>query len=157
MAGTTAHRRRHLAPAARRSGLLLLAGALSGCMATVQVQPMATGRTDASAYMLSGEDLNALRREAQALCPLGGDILRQSGRHQRPELTGGRWRTAVNAAALWLDPPQPSAQLVLVCREPGDRFMLQAAAPAPQAASAPATVTTETTAALPVGPILPEW
>ena len=153
----TAHQRRQVAPAACLGALLLLASVLSGCMAMVQVQPMATGRSDAAAYMLSGEDLNALRREAQALCPLGGDILRQSAQHQRPELTGGRWRTAVNAAALWLDPPPQSAQMVVVCREPGDRFRLQAAAPAPQAASAAATVTTETTAALPVGPILPEW
>ncbi len=135
----------------------MLAGALSGCAAMVEVQTLATGRSDASAYMLSGGDLNALRREAQALCPLGGEIVRQFGQHQRPEPMGGRWRTAVNAAAMWLDPPQQSAQLVVVCREPGDRFLLQAAAPAPQAASAAATAAPETTAALPVGPILPEW
>lgn len=169
-----------MVPAAIRSqrpqGWLLvgLACALGGCMGMLDVQTLATGRHDVSAYALNGSDLDALRREAQRLCPLGGEILRQSGQQQRPELTDGRWRKALNATAAWVNPPQQSAQLVLVCRAPGDRSRLQAAvAPVPASASAPApapaakpaasppvapaTQLLQTTAALPIGPITPEW
>jgi len=149
---------------ARRIHMLtaaLVAG-LCGCAATVEVQTLATGRSDVSAFALQGGDLDLLRHEAERLCPLGGEIVRQWGQRRQAELAdGGRWRRAVNATVLWFDPPRQSAQLVVVCREPGDRFRLQAVVPAPRpaadAASAPAAGTAEISAALPVGPITPEW
>jgi len=133
---------------------------LGGCGATLEVQTLATGRSDASAYVLNGGDLDLLRREAERLCPLGGDILRQFGQSRGPELAdGGRWRRAVNATVRWFDPPQQAAQMVVVCREPGDRFRLQAAAPkaSPPVPAAPAAADAEFSVALPVGPVMPEW
>ncbi len=143
------------------SGLLV---GLSGCTTTLQVQALATGRSDMSAHALTGGDLDTLRREAQRLCPLGGEILRQSGRPPPAQPTGSRWRVLLGTTAQWidtLDTPQPSAQLVVLCREPGDRARLPATAaqatdPPPTTAARPAN-TTQATAALPIGPITPEW
>jgi hypothetical protein len=167
---------RMVSAAARRptpAGVLMLglAAALGGCTSLLEVQTLATGRNDVSAYALSGTDLEALRREAQRMCPLGGEILRQSGRQQRPEPVDGRWRKALQATAQWIDPPQQAAQLVLLCREPGDGFRLApatattaatTAAPAASTAVAPtqlppASNAAHTTAALPIGPITPQW
>ena len=131
---------------------------LSGCASLLDVRTLTTGRSDVSAYELNGSDLDALRREAQRLCPLGGEILRQAGQHHQPELSGGRWRSALNTATAWAEAPRQAAQLVLLCREPGDRFRLQAAVPAAAPASASMAPTeSHLTAALPVGPITPEW
>ncbi|MES2716239.1 MAG: hypothetical protein V4795_10760 [Pseudomonadota bacterium] len=156
---------RRLSPA--RLLVLGLALAMGGCTSLLEVQTLATGRSDVSAYALSGTDLEVLRREAQRMCPLGGEILRQSGRQQRPEQVDGRWRKALQATAQWIDPPQQTAQLVLLCREPGDGSRLRAAAAAPEAPAAassvappqvsPANTPVQTTAALPIGPITPEW
>ncbi len=147
--------------------LLGLAAAMGGCTSLLEVQTLATGRNDVSAYALSGADLEVLRREAQRMCPLGGEILRQSGRQQRPEQVDGRWRKALQATAQWIDPPQQAAQLVLLCREPGDGFRLPPAAATTAAPAAttgaappqmsPANPPVQTTAALPIGPITPEW
>lgn len=139
-----------------------MAAGLCGCAATLEVRTLATGRSDVSAYELNGGDLDLLRAEAERLCPLGGEIVRQFGHSKRPELAdGGRWRRAVNATVRWFDPPRQSAQMVVVCREPGDRARLQAAAPAAKAAPpadhAASAGSAEFTAALPVGPVMPEW
>ena len=66
---------RRLSPA--RLLVLGLALAMGGCTSLLEVQTLATGRSDVSAYALSGTDLEVLRREAQRMCPLGGEILRQ--------------------------------------------------------------------------------
>lgn len=119
---------------------------------------MATGRNDVSAFELNGGDVHTLRREAQRLCPLGGEILREAGHGLPPEAEVGRWRSSVNTLAAWVEPPRRPAQMVVVCREGGDRYKLQAAAPAlPMPVPHLAVPTSEVTAALPVGPILPEW
>jgi hypothetical protein len=64
----------------------------------------------------------------------------------------------LQTTALWLDPPQRSAQLVVVCREPGDRMHLVPAAAAASKPAAPASAAApEWSVALPVGPVSPEW
>ncbi len=134
-----------------------LALGLGGCAALLDVRPLATGRSDVSAYELNGGDLEALRREARRLCPLGGEILRQAGQQQLPEATGGRWRNSLNAAAAWVDPPRQSAQLVVLCREGGEHMQLPAATPMVAAPASPAVPQADLNAALPVGPITPQW
>jgi hypothetical protein len=138
----------------------VLAACLAGCASGPDVQTLATGRADVSAYTLNGSDLAQLREEAQRLCPLGGEVLRQSAQGTPwPAPADGRWRRALQTTALWLDPPQRSAQLVVVCREPGDRMhLVPAAAAAASKPAAPAsTATPEWSVALPVGPVSPEW
>ena len=134
---------------------------LTGCVSTLEVQTLATGRTDVAAYSLQGGDLAMLRLEAERLCPLGGEVVRQFGQQQRPaQPDGSRWRRALNATALWIDPPRQNAQLVVACRQPGDSMRIQAAAPAPKEAAesaAAATVASDASVALPVGPIMPQW
>jgi hypothetical protein len=130
---------------------------LGGCATPVEVRPMATGRSDASAYTLSGADVHQLRREARRLCPLGGEIVREAGYSLPPEADAGRWRSTWNTLSAWVEPPRLPAQLVVVCREGGDRANLQATlAPPPEAHTEPAPAP-ELSAALPVGPINPEW
>jgi hypothetical protein len=143
----------------RRACASVLAAAifLGGCATRVDVRPMATGRGDVSAFELNGGDVQTLRREAQRLCPLGGEIVREAGHSLAPEADAGRWRGTLNTLAAWAEPPRRPAQMVVLCREGGDRYKLQAAAPAPRVTQAPAVSTSEVTAALPVGPILPEW
>ncbi len=118
---------------------------------------MATGRNDVSAFELNGGDVHTLRREAQRLCPLGGEIVREAGHSLAPEADAGRWRSTVNTLVAWAEPPRRPAQMVVLCREGGERYKLQAAAPAPSAPHSAAAPASEVTAALPVGPILPEW
>lgn len=130
---------------------------LTGCATRLDVRPMATGRSDVSAFELNGADVHTLRREAQRLCPLGGEIVREAGHSLPPDADAGRWRNTMNTLAAWVEPPRRPAQMVVLCREGGDRYKLQAAGPAApvvQPASVPAS---DVTAALPVGPILPEW
>ena len=133
-------------PRGRRAMAAAVAAAalLGGCAIRVDVRPMATGRNDVSAFELNGGDVHTLRREAQRLCPLGGEIVREAGHSLAPEADAGRWRSTVNT-------------LVVLCREGGERYKLQAAAPAPSAPHSAAAPASEVTAALPVGPILPEW
>jgi hypothetical protein len=91
--------------------------------------------------------------------------VRQSSQGAPPQAPAdARWRRALQATAQWADPPPRSAQLLVVCREPGDRMRLAAAAPAAPAASAadrpaqPASAAAaEMAVALPVGPVLPQW
>ena len=126
----------------------------SGCSSMMDVRPLATGRADVAAYELTGSELAPLRREAQRLCPLGGEILRQAGRDQRPEAIDGRMRRWLNASGEWLTPPLRNAQLVVLCRElPGSQLLLAASAAA-DPASKPAD---EPPAAAPLGPISVEW
>ena len=135
-----------------------LALSLGGCTSMQDVRSLATGRSDVSVYELNGSDLVALRDEAQRLCPLGGEILRQAGPPVPPGQPTGRWAQALNSAAAWAEPPRQTAQLVVVCREPGDRFRLQAvAAAAAPASAAAAPAAGHLAAILPVGPITPEW
>ena len=140
------------------AGLLsMLALGLAGCATQPDVRQLATGRHHVSAYELNGGDVLRLRREAQRLCPLGGEIVREAGHSLPPEAEAGRWRSTWNTLAAWAEPPSRPAQLVVLCRESGDHQRLQAAAskpaPGPTAGAAPA----EMTAALPIGPIHPEW
>jgi hypothetical protein len=137
--------------------MLAATSLLAGCATRVDVRAMATGRSDVSAYELNGGDVHTLRREAQRLCPLGGDIVREAGHSLPPEGDTGRWRSTVNTLAAWAEPPRRPAQMVVLCREGGDRYKLQAAAPAQPAVPPAAVPAPEITAALPVGPILPEW
>jgi hypothetical protein len=148
----------------RRAWLAATGTALLGaCVSPPHVQTLATGRPDVSAWALQGEDLDQLRRTAQRLCPLGGEIVRQSARGQRPEPADGALRQALQSTAQWFDEPQRSAQLVLLCREAGDRMRLAptpAAVAQPTDTAAPAQTATsagEITAGLPVGPVMPEW
>ena len=72
----------------------------------------------------------------------------------RPALT--RDEGAVDALAPFDDGRTP-AQLVVLCREAGDRASLQAALPGLQQPAPVVEPQPEVTAALPVGPIQPEW
>lgn len=150
------------------AGLALLA-LLAGCATAPDVQTLATGRSDVSAYVLNGIDLNELRDEARRMCPMGSEVLRQSSQGApQPPLADGRWRRALQGTALWLAPPVRGAQLVIQCREPGDRMRLapasnpSAAAVAvavqlPGSVSAAAAEEPATSVALPVGPVTPVW
>lgn len=153
---STAIPRRQLAAAAAVAAVALL----GGCATQPDVRPLATGRGDVSAFELNGADVDTLRREAQRLCPLGGEILREAGHGLPLAPDAGRWRNTLNTLAAWAEPPRRPAQMVVLCREGGDRYKLQAAAPsapvAPMAHPAAASPS-EVTSALPVGPILPEW
>lgn len=155
-----AHRRH---PAPRRLHFVSLGAValLGACAAGPNVQTLATGRADVSAYALNGSDLEQLRQEARRLCPLGGEVLRQSTQGAPTvETADGRWRRALQTTALWLDPPQRSAQLLIVCREPGERMRLTppAAVSAASKSTPPAPASApEWSVALPVGPITPEW
>lgn len=142
---------------------------LAGCASsTPDVRTLATGRSDASAYELTGQDLTSLRQQAQRLCPLGGEILRQAGPVTAPELAATRWRRALDGALALAEPPSQPAQMLVVCKQPGEHARLQAVAavapPAAPGAAAPASAAPgkpaaagQWTAALPVGPITPEW
>lgn len=143
------------------SAVLVLALGLTGCASQPDVRQLATGRQDVSAYELNGGDVHQLRRQAQRLCPLGGEIVREAGHSLPPEAEAGRWRSTWKTLAAWAEPPRRPAQLVVLCREAVDRRQLQATA-APTPATAPAAppavpTTSEWTAGLPVGPVIPEW
>ena len=140
------------------AGLLpVLALGLAGCATQPDVRQLATGRHGVSAYELNGGDVHRLRREAQRLCPLGGEIVREAGHSLPPEAEVGRWRSTWNTLAAWAEPPRRPAQLVVLCREAGDRHKLQAAAAPVPAAPPVVQPSAEWTAALPVGPVNPEW
>ena len=121
-----------------RGVLALAAGlGLAACGSTMEVRSLATGRAGLSAYELTGADAGALRREAQRLCPAGGEILRSASLDQAHDAVDGRLRGWLNATTDWLDPPRRAAQLMVLCRGPADAEALRAAAPASRA-SAPA-------------------
>lgn len=128
---------------------------LAGCATLLEVRPLATGRADVSAYELIGADLIALRREAQRLCPQGGEIVRQAAQDQAPEKVDGRLRAWMNGASAWIDPPQRSAQMTVVCRESAGQSQWQAATSGAHASSA--APSTDLTAGVPVGPLNIEW
>lgn len=107
--------------------LVLAAGlGLAGCVSTMEIRALATGRAEVAAYELTGADPAALRREAQRLCPAGGEVLRASSQDQVPEAVDGRIRGWLNAAATRLHPPQRSAQLMVLCRESAGAGALRA-------------------------------
>jgi hypothetical protein len=126
---------------------------LSACATRMEVRPLATGRSDVAAYELAGADLSALQREAQRLCPDGGEIHRQASQLQRPENVDGFWQGWLTQTSAWIDPPQRAAQLVVVCRaQPGRAVVQPASMPAAPASGAAGAV-----AALPTGPLTIEW
>ena len=143
-----------VASARWRLGLIAAPLLASGCGSMMDVRPLATGRAEVAAYELTGSELAPLRREAQRLCPQGGEILRQAGRDQRPEAVDGRLRRWVNASSEWLTPPARNAQLVVLCRaSPGSQLLLAASAVADPAARP----VDEPPATAPLGPISVEW
>lgn len=95
---------------------------LTGCASRPEVQSLATGRSDVMGYTLNGNDLETLRQETRRLCPKGAEVLRQSSQGtQLPAPADSRWRRAFQTTAQFLDPPQSAAQMVILCREHGDR------------------------------------
>ena len=142
---------------AMRAGFVVaLAVVVTGCATPVDVRPLATGRRDASAFELKGADAHTLRLAAQRLCPNGGEIVREAGHSLPPEAEAGRWRSTLNTLAAWAEPPRRAAQLVVVCRDVGDRAVVPATV-ARQSVVPAVSLAPDVTVALPVGPILPEW
>ena len=128
---------------------LAVAVMATGCSAVVDVRSLATGRVDVPAYELRGPELAMLQREARRLCPQGGEVLRQSGRDQRPANGDGSLRQWMNAANEVLDPPKRQSQLVVVCKEAADNTWATANTLVIEATMPPA--------ALPLAPIAVEW
>lgn len=142
----------------RQAGLwVAVCSTLAGCGTLLEVRPLATGRNDVLAYELIGADLGALRREAQRLCPQGGEILRQAAQDQTPEKIDGWPRGWMNSATAWMDPPQRAAQMMVVCRESAGQNLLQATAAGAAASAAGAGAAAEVSAGAPVGPLNIEW
>lgn len=131
------------------SSQLVVAVLATGCSAVVDVRSLATGRVDVSAYELRGPELAMLQREARRLCPQGGEVMRQSGRDQRPANSDGTLRQWMNATSELLDPPKRQSQLVVVCKESVDNTWAATTSPAIDSAVAPA--------ALPLAPLAVEW
>ena len=142
-------------PRARRtawlaaSSQLAIAVLATGCSAVVDVRSLATGRVDVTAYELRGPELAVLQSEARRLCPQGGEVMRQSGRDQRPANRDGTLRQWMNATSDMLDPPKRQSQLVVVCKEAADNTWATTTVPAIEAAVAPVT--------MPLAPIAVEW
>lgn len=141
-------------PAACRWAVVVLA---TGCSAVVDVRSLATGRTDVSAYELRGPALAMLQREARRLCPQGGEVMRQSGRDQRPADDDGSLRRWMNATSEVLDPPKRQSQLVVVCKEAAETPWATATASAIDAAAVPAPAPAPASAPMPLAPIAVEW
>ena len=131
------------------SSQLAVAVLATGCSAVVDVRSLATGRVDVSAYELRGPELTVLQREARRLCPQGGEVMRQSGRDQRPANSDGTLRQWMNATSEVLDPSKRQSQLVVVCKESVDNTWAATISPAIDTAVAPA--------ALPLAPLAVEW
>ena len=86
--------------------------ALPGCATRMDVRSQATAG-GLSAYELRGHSLDALRAEADRLCPQGVDVLRQWQQQERPEQASGflrRWTLDL------VDTPGSQAQLQIACR-----------------------------------------
>ena len=128
---------------------LAVAALATGCGAVVDVRSLATGRVDVPAYELRGPELAVLQREARRLCPQGGEVMRQSGRDQRPANGDGTLRQWMNATSDVLDPLKRQSQLVVVCKEAADNTWATTTVPAIEAAVAPV--------AMPLAPIAVEW
>jgi hypothetical protein len=133
-------------PGRRCIGPFVLA-MLAGCANGPDVQSLATGRSDVMGYTLNGSNLESLRQEVRRLCPKGAEVLRQSSQGtQLPAPAETRWRRAFQTTAQFLDPPPSAAQMVILCRDVGDRLQLAHVpektaterAPAPKAAQAAA-------------------
>ncbi len=125
---------------------------LAGCSAVVDVRPLATGRVDVAAYTLRGPDLAAVRREAERLCPQGGEVVFQASRGQRLVPADGRAARWLQQGTSWLEAASDQSQMTVVCGDlPGNRQLL-----ATPAANPPTTVVNNSMPA-PVGPLSIEW
>lgn len=144
----SAHLRRVVAGAA------VLAG-LCGCASQMEIRALATESPERGAYELNGSNLDALRREAQRLCPGGADVLRQASSGQRAEVERGRWTRWLNVAGDFVEPPQQQAQLLVMCQPLANGSMASLPPLPPQQASVPERA--EPVAAAPIGPLVPEW
>ena len=133
----------------------LLITLLAGCSAVVDVRSLATGRVEVAAYALRGADIATVRREAEKLCPAGGEVVYQASRSQPLVPADGRVNHWLQQATSVLDTPRGEAQMTVICSEmPGNRLLL----------AAPVTQPTTTAAAKPaapspppVGPLAIEW
>lgn len=135
------------------AGLLLML--LSGCSTVVDVRSLATGRVEVAAYALRGADLASVRREAEKLCPLGGEVVYQASRGQATVPADSRVKHWLQQATNGLHTPRGEAQMMVICSEmPGNRLLL-----ATPASSAPATVAVKPPPppAPPVGPLSITW
>lgn len=133
----------------------LLPTLLAACSAVVDVRSLATGRVDVPAYALRGTDIAAVRREAEKLCPSGGEVVYQASRGQRTVPADGRVKHWLQQATSVLDTPRGEAQMTVICSEmPGNRLLLAAPAanPVAMAAVKPAPASPP-----PVGPLTIEW
>lgn len=134
---------------------LSVTGWLAGCSSLVDVRTLATGRSDVAAYELRGSELGPLRREAQRLCPQGGEVLRQAGIEQHPERLDrddGRLRRWASAAGDWVNPPRREAQMMLLCKDSPGAGTVQSADERAAAAAAVAAA-----AHPPIGPLNVDW
>ena len=110
---------------------------LAGCSAVVDVRSLATGRVEVAAYALRGAEMVALRREAEKLCPLGGEVIHQASRGQRTVPADGRVAHWLQQGTRWLDTPRGEAQMTVICSEmPGNRLLLGTPAAGPVATGA---------------------
>ena len=133
----------------------LLLTLLAACSAVVDVRSLATGRVEVAAYALRGPEMAAVRREAEKLCPAGGEVVYQASRSQHAVPADGRVKHWLQQGTSWLDSPRGEAQMTVICSEmPGNRLLL--AAPAANLAVNPAT-TAAVKPAPPVGPLTIEW
>lgn len=141
--------------------IALLPTLLAACSAVVDVRSLATGRVDVPAYALRGTDIAAVRREAEKLCPSGGEVVYQASRSQRTVPADGRVKHWLQQAANVLDTPRGEAQMTVICSEmPGNRLLLAAPAANPVATaavkSAPAP-TPPPASPPPIGPLTIAW
>lgn len=137
--------------------LMLSLTLLAGCSTVVNVRSLATGRVEVAAYALRGADIPALQREADMLCPRGGEVVYQASRNQRTVPADSRVKHWLQQATSWLDTPRGEAQMMVVCSElQGNRLLLATPTVNPPA---PAPVPTKSPAPLPppVGPLAITW
>lgn len=130
-----------------------MAALLGACGSLVDVRPLATGRLDTEAYELRGSELAPLRREAQRLCPQGGDILRQAARDQRMPPEDARLRRWLQTGTEWLSNPSRQAQLVVVCSQASGGRLAPSAPAVAGLVHGPGQVP----AGVPTGPLSIDW
>ena len=146
----------------RAGASALLLTLLEACSAVVDVRSLATGRVEVPAYALRGTDIAAVRREAEKLCPSGGEVVYQTSRSQRTVPADGRVKQWLQQGASWLDTPRGEAQMTVICSEmPGNRLLLSTPAASPVTTAVdrpPASPPALPSAPLPpIGPLTIEW
>lgn len=130
---------------------------LAGCGTLTEIRPLATGHAGVAAYELAGADLPSLRREVRRLCPQGADVLRQSNQEQTPGNGDAPARQWISQVSAWVEAPQRTAQLMVVCR-PTDTRLLPAAEPKALSVADPTMARPAVAVALPpIGPLSVEW